>query len=89
MAPTSGGCGRSGGRPPIKPLIRWAKAKLGLSGEDAKQAAFAISRFIGKNGTKGTDIFTNNIKKYKQDINKLRNKELKTDISEFIRKALI
>jgi hypothetical protein len=78
---------KPGKNPPVKPLIRWAKSKLGLSGEDAKQAAFAISRFIGKNGTKGTNIFTNNINKFKKDAQKLQGKELKADLTEFITKA--
>jgi len=79
---------RPGKQPPIKPLIRWAKVKLGLSGNDAVSAAFAISKTIARKGTKGINTFTNNINKYKQDIDKLRNKELKQDVSEFIRKAL-
>lgn len=78
---------RPGKNPPIKPLVRWAKSKLGLSGEDAEQAAYAISRFIGKNGTKGTNIFTNNINKFKKDVRKLQGKELKADLNEFILKA--
>ena len=79
---------RPGKQPPVKPLIRWARVKLGLSGKEANQVAWAISKTIAKKGTKGTNIFTKNINKFKQDIDKLRSKELKQDVSEFIRKAL-
>lgn len=78
---------RPGKQPPVKPLIRWARTKLGLSGKEAERAAYAISRFIGKNGTKGTNIFTNNINKFKKDAQKLQGKELKADLTEFITKA--
>ncbi|HET8838047.1 MAG TPA: hypothetical protein VFM82_03545 [Flavobacteriaceae bacterium] len=52
---------KPGKRPPIAPLERWAQAKLGLSGQQAKSAAFAIANKIAKEGTEyyqrgGTDL---------------------------------
>lgn len=52
---------KPGKRPPIAPLERWAQAKLGLSGQQAKSAAFAIANKIAKEGTDyykqgGTDL---------------------------------
>lgn len=73
---------------PIKPLVRWARVKLGLSGKEAVSAAFAISKSIQKKGIKGTNIFTNNINKFKKDIQKLRSKEMAQDVSAEIRRAL-
>jgi hypothetical protein len=54
--------GREPGKmPPIAPLERWAQAKLGLSGQQARSAAFAIAKKIAKEGTEiykdgGTDL---------------------------------
>lgn len=52
---------RPGAMPPIAPLERWAKAKLGLSGQQATSAAFAIAKKIANSGTNiyqegGTDL---------------------------------
>ena len=52
---------RPGAMPPIQPLITWAQAKLGLSGNEAKSAAFAIAKKIANEGTNiykegGTDL---------------------------------
>lgn len=52
---------KPGRRPPISPLVRWAEAKLGLSGQHAVSAAFAISNKIANEGTNiykegGTDL---------------------------------
>lgn len=52
---------RPGLRPPIAPLERWAQIKLGLSGQEALGAAFAIANKIAKEGTEiykdgGTDL---------------------------------
>lgn len=38
-------------RPPIEPLVRWAEAKLGLSGAAAERAGAAIARSIARRGT--------------------------------------
>lgn len=52
---------KPGNRPPIAPLERWAQAKLGLSGQQATSAAFAIANKIAQEGTEyykqgGTDL---------------------------------
>lgn len=73
---------------PIKPLVRWARLKLGLSGDEATSAAFAISRSIKKKGTKGTDIFTKNIEKYKVKFGDLTVKAPRQDIIDEINKIL-
>lgn len=53
---------KPGKRPPIQPLIQWAGFKLGLSGQQAVSAAFAIANKIAKDGTKyypnGTDLLS-------------------------------
>jgi hypothetical protein len=43
--------------PPIKPILFWVEKKLGLSGKEAKSAAFCIARAISKRGTKGAHMF--------------------------------
>lgn len=50
-----------GNRPPISALENWVKIKLGLSGQQATSAAFAIANKIAKEGTniykdRGTDL---------------------------------
>ena len=54
--------GRKPGKmPPIAPIERWVQVKLGLSGNEAKGAAFAIAKKIAAEGTEyhkqgGTDL---------------------------------
>lgn len=49
-----------GNRPPITPLISWVGHKFGISGGQARSAAFAIANKIAKEGTDyypaGTDL---------------------------------
>ena len=45
-------------RPPVEPLIDWARARLGLSGKDAERAAWAIARKIEREGTAGAGMFS-------------------------------
>lgn len=73
---------------PIAPLQRWARVKLGLSGAEARSAAFAISKSIQKNGYKGTNIFKNNITKFKKKVAKLIATQGKNDVTAEIRKIL-
>lgn len=40
-----------GRRPPIAPLERWASAKFGVSGKEARSMAFAVATKIAKEGT--------------------------------------
>lgn len=52
---------KPGAAPPIQPLIEWVQAKMGLSGQQAVSAAFAISKKIANEGTTwyqkgGTDL---------------------------------
>lgn len=52
---------KPGKRPPIAPIERWAQAKLGLTGQQATSAAFAIANKIAQEGTEyykrgGTDL---------------------------------
>ena len=73
---------------PIAPLMRWAKVKLGLDEKEAKSAAFAISRNIYKKGIKPTNIFKNNITKFKKEINNLLIGSVEQDVTKEIRKIL-
>jgi len=48
---------RPGKRPPLAPILLWVQRKLGLSGTEAQQAAFLITRKIGARGTVGAHMF--------------------------------
>jgi hypothetical protein len=41
----------SGKRPPISPIEEWVKVKLGKTGKEALNIAFAVATKIGKEGT--------------------------------------
>ena len=43
--------------PPVQPLRLWVEHKLGLDGEEAEQAAWAIARSIARKGTEGVHMF--------------------------------
>ncbi len=43
--------------PPIAMIHYWVEKKLGLTGKEAKSAAFCIARAISKRGTKGGHMF--------------------------------
>lgn len=45
-------------RPPIEPIERWVKAKIGLQGAQARSMAFAVAKNLSKVGYKGYKIFT-------------------------------
>ena len=45
-------------RPPIAPIEKWVKAKIGLQGAAAKSMAFAVATNLKKVGYKGYRIFT-------------------------------
>ena len=49
---------RTSKRPPIAPIEKWVKAKIGLSGAAAKGMAFAVATNLKKVGYKGYRIFT-------------------------------
>lgn len=44
-------------RPPIEPLVDWARQKLALSGTEAEKAAHAIAWKIARRGTEGAHMF--------------------------------
>ena len=46
-------------RPPVQPLADWAKAKLGVSDDEAEGVGWAIASKIAKEGTEGAFMFTN------------------------------
>lgn len=45
-------------RPPVEPLQDWVEAKLGLKGDAARRAAWAIAGKIAREGTEGAFMFT-------------------------------
>ena len=45
-------------RPPIAPIEKWVRAKIGLQGAAAKSMAFAVATNLKKVGYKGYRIFT-------------------------------
>jgi hypothetical protein len=45
-------------RPPIAPIERWVRAKIGLQGAAAKSMAFAVATKLKQVGYKGYKIFT-------------------------------
>lgn len=48
---------RPGSRvPPIKAIAKWAQRKLGLTEEEAKQAAYPIAKSIARKGIEGRPI---------------------------------
>lgn len=44
--------------PPVAPIADWARAKLGLTEDEAERVAYMIARKISKHGTKGAHMFT-------------------------------
>ena len=73
---------------PIAPLQRWARVKLGLSEKEAEGAAYAISKTIKKKGIKPTNIFTDNVNKFKKTALNVVAKSGKQDVTAEIRKIL-
>lgn len=65
--------GRQPGKPPppIAPIQLWVERKLGLSGEEAEQAAFLIARAIGRRGTQGAKMFEQGFEAGKPAVEKL------------------
>lgn len=43
--------------PPVAPIQHWVERKLGITGKEAKSAAFLIARAISRRGTKGAQMF--------------------------------
>ena len=89
---------KAGKQPPIKPILEWLSYpnvldKIGASGlEDTQKEglAFQIARKIGREGTKGTDFYTNVIESrlVTQDLPKLIQESVGEDIDEQIGELL-
>ena len=43
--------------PPVAPLVLWAQQKLGVRGDEALSAAYAVARKIARRGTEGQFMF--------------------------------
>lgn len=43
--------------PPVEPLIDWVRQKFGLSGKEAKSAAWRVARGIARHGTPAAGMF--------------------------------
>lgn len=43
--------------PPVEPLIDWVRQKFGLSGKEAKSAAWRVARSIARRGTPAVGMF--------------------------------
>lgn len=48
--------------PPVEPIAAWAQRKLNLPYGEARLAAYAIARAIGRRGTKGAKMFARTLK---------------------------
>lgn len=57
--------------PPIDPLAWWAEKKLGLSGDAARSAAFAIAHSIARRGTEGHAMFRDNFDQHKNRVHNI------------------
>lgn len=68
------------GAPPAASLEGWVRRKLGLSGSEARGAAFAIARAIGRRGLRPRHILAGSLK----DIEKA----IQTEILAELRKTL-
>lgn len=55
-------------RPPVQPLIDWARQKLALSGAEARSAGHAIAWKIARKGTKGAHMFRDAINENRDQI---------------------
>ena len=54
---------KKGKRPPLEDILKWVRIKLQVPTEEENSVAYLVARKIGLNGTKGTDVFSTNIKK--------------------------
>ena len=57
---------RKGSMPPTKPLVKWAKQRIGLSHKEAQWAAFAIALAIKKRGLKPRKVLKDSLPKIKR-----------------------
>ena len=75
---------RAGSYAPIKPLQRWAMARLGLGQEEAKSAAFGISTNLFKFGIAPTYFFDLAIENLEKTINQDLFSEIETSVESFL-----
>lgn len=75
-----------GKRPPVESIKQWIKDKpIELNDITETQLAFLIARKIGKKGTKGTKVFTNNTTVIANNLQK----ELPKELSETLKNNLL
>ena len=83
-----------GKRPPIAALEKWAQIKLGLSGTEAKSAAFAIANKIAKEGTEiykdgGTDLLEIlNTPETQQRIAQYMGQQMQTEVRLYLEREI-
>lgn len=75
---------RPGSYAPIKPLQRWAMARLGLGQEEAKSAAFGISTNLFKFGIAPTNFYDLAIENLETTINQELFKDIETSVESFL-----
>jgi len=82
--------GRNAGKyVPIRPLMKWGMARLGLDQNQAKSMAFAVSRNIYKFGIKPTYFFDIAIEQLSQQIDDELFEQLALSIDDFISQTII
>lgn len=54
--------------PPVAPIADWARAKLGLTEDEARRVAFMIARKISQHGTKGAHMFADALEATEEQI---------------------
>ncbi|MAO25291.1 MAG: hypothetical protein CMJ25_31505 [Phycisphaerae bacterium] len=75
---------RPGSYAPIKPLQQWAMQRLGLNSEDAKSAAFGISKNLQKFGIAPTYFYDLAIENLETTINDDLFKDIETSVEDFL-----
>lgn len=77
---------KAGKRPPMASIEKWIKQKpIALKDISETQLAFLIARKIGKEGTKGTKVFTNNTTVIANNLQK----ELPKELSETLKNNIL
>ena len=89
---------KPGKRPPTKPIEDWLRypnvqdkiGRSGLEDKERKGLAFVIARKIGREGTKGTNFYTNVVKSrlVTQDLDKTVTQAISEDIDELLASLL-
>ncbi|MGD9638380.1 MAG: hypothetical protein AB7U85_04910 [Alphaproteobacteria bacterium] len=63
-------------RPPVAPIMEWAKYKLGVTEPEAIRIGYAIANKIAKKGTEGSFMFKQAFEKNQKQVDALLNKAL-------------